>query len=753
MQDMSFTLSVANASTGPFVEMARQVCLVCVMNEIGSKDELLSTGGADAKKVKTVMLTTAAAFVQMRITWSSGGGPGGCADLCDWAVRPSLWISRRCVLVLSCLRMHCPFHNPQTDVYEFQAYSPGALPYAAFSQSRNVGNFLGGRSNLNCSDADFAAPVMLAPELERSLLLTGDAVRLPVDSDTGSSVVVLTPPEPRRFGAVEYAHVFRPGDSCSCHEPRIMLISAYVWLGASASMPGEGLAISLVDARRQTPGSTRFKRGCGTRPALPEAAVSIVLDTSDSDPSCDEAGTGARVVVSLEGGTAAPLVMCSTLDMSTAGFRKGEWLPVQFDLLSTRAMGTSNLGAPEAFLIWRVYVNGTQILEPSALANNYLPQTSASGLTLESFYLTVSARTGDLPGDRHAVSGVRVECFSNVATYVENWDGFRQPLTPPPASPPWTQPPAPLLTLRQISAPAHGVGQLGAAASFGIAFACSIALMVACLLARRQNRAHASSKKAVGSAADCETMPLFVEHLGGVELVGAPSAVTATGAANVAAFHAFLSYRRTDRLLVDTIHDKLRLTGLRVIKDVDGPLAGKPFDAELLRTMRSVPVFAPVITLPSLQRLASAAVEADAFLAELLTALRLLDTGELRLIHPLLVGPDVDGGWGNLLNDTAYHAAIAALPDAASAATVALVQSTLCSAGFAPLPAHLATLTVREVLLGRAATEALPAVAGVLGDAPFTLACAYVDLGLYLSRGYTPPIWQALGLETLPARS
>ena len=227
-------------------------------------------------------------------------------------------------------------------------------------------------------------------------------------------------------------------------------------------------------------------------------------------------------------------------------------------------------------------------------------------------------------------------------------------------------------------------------------------------------------------------MPLFVEPAG-VELVGAPS--------DVVAFHAFLSYRRADRRLVDSIHDKLRLTGLRVIKDVDGALAGKPFDAELLRTMRSVPVFAPVITLPSLQRLGSAAVEADAFLAELLTALYLRDSGELCLIHPLLVGRDSGEGWGNLLNDAAYHAAIAALPDAAPAATVALVQSTLRSAGLVLLPAHLATLTVREVLLGRAAA---PAVAGVLGDAPFTLSCAYVDLGLYLSRGYTPAIWQAL---------
>ena len=76
-QEMSFTLSVANASAGPFVEVARQVCQVCVMNEISSKNEIAATG-SDMKRVKTVLLTTAAAFVQMRVTWSSSGGPGGC---------------------------------------------------------------------------------------------------------------------------------------------------------------------------------------------------------------------------------------------------------------------------------------------------------------------------------------------------------------------------------------------------------------------------------------------------------------------------------------------------------------------------------------------------------------------------------------------------------------------------------------------------------------------------------------------------
>ena len=206
-------------------------------------------------------------------------------------------------------------------------------------------------------------------------------------------------------------------------------------------------------------------------------------------------------------------------------------------------------------------------------------------------------------------------------------------------------------------------------------------------------------------------------------------------------FDVFLSYRRTDAVLVDSVHDKLRLAGLRVFKDVDGFLAGQPFDAQLVRIMRAAPVFAPVVTLASLQRLGGAATQRDAFLAELLAALCLHDAGEVCLIHPLLVGRETDGGWASLLEDPAYEAALAALPHTASAATVSLVDSALRSAGAAPMPAHIAALTVREVLLGRAAA---PAVAGVLGGAPFALACSAADLDLHISRQYAQPMWDTV---------
>jgi hypothetical protein len=57
------------------------------------------------------------------------------------------------------------------------------------------------------------------------------------------------------------------------------------------------------------------------------------------------------------------------------------------------------------------------------------------------------------------------------------------------------------------------------------------------------------------------------------------------------------------------------------------------------------------------------------------------------------------------------------------------------------MPPHIAALSVREVLLGSAAA---PAATGVL-SAPFALACTTADLGLYVSRQYAPPMWDAVG--------
>ena len=712
-QDLSYTLSLSNATDGPFVEVARRTCETCLMNMNSPPG---TPYGARAYRLPTFHLipATAAAFVRLTITWSSGGGVGGCDDLCDWA----------------------------TDVYEFRAFGPGRLPGV---QAAAAPPPLLPQPARACPLGDAARLLPSSTDMEASIALLGDAASLPEGSGMrGASSVVLTAPEPRRFGAVEYARIIRPAGSCSCGSATDLLITLYVWLGGSASMPGEGLVISLVDAERQTPGKTVFKRGCGTRPALPESSVSIVMDTSDSDPTCDEPGTGLRMVASLEGGEAPLLVMCSSLDMSSATFRRGVWLPVQ---IAFTDFGSMNLAYPDNPLDRRgqygtksVWVNGTESLTPYVLLTSYEPRMRAANVTLQSFYIVVSARTGSsgglAPSDRHAVSGVRVEC-TNGQSEVENWAGLRQPYAPPRSPPPWmTPPPQQPLSSQQAAMSVRRRASLDAV-SFGIAFACTLLLGAVLLQLRR--RADAPKERAA--------LASVVTHDSDKSAAlqpAAPAQHVCAAFETEVEFHVFLSYRvRSDARLIDSIYDKLRLAGLRVFKDVAGSLASRPFDAELIRAMRAAPVFAPVITLASIQQLATASSQPDAFLAELLLALWLRDDGDT-LIHPLLVGTETEAGWASLFDDPGYAAALAALPDTASAATVALVDSALRSADAAPMPPHIATLTVREALLGRAEVHGgPPAVVGLLSSAPFALACAMPDLDLYIMRQYMPPIRDA----------
>jgi hypothetical protein len=84
-QDMTFTLALANASAGPFVPFASHMCDECLMNSIrGYRVETFTLGEAPV----------VASFVKLMITWSSDGGIGGCADLCDWCVQGSIVLTR-----------------------------------------------------------------------------------------------------------------------------------------------------------------------------------------------------------------------------------------------------------------------------------------------------------------------------------------------------------------------------------------------------------------------------------------------------------------------------------------------------------------------------------------------------------------------------------------------------------------------------------------------------------------------------------
>jgi hypothetical protein len=79
-QDMTFTLALANVTDGAWVTVAAHTCVTCVMNISPPDDAALvfdvTRGGRPV----------VASHIKLLITWSSGGGMGGCADMCDWYV-------------------------------------------------------------------------------------------------------------------------------------------------------------------------------------------------------------------------------------------------------------------------------------------------------------------------------------------------------------------------------------------------------------------------------------------------------------------------------------------------------------------------------------------------------------------------------------------------------------------------------------------------------------------------------------------
>jgi hypothetical protein len=485
-------------------------------------------------------------------------------------------------------------------------------------------------------------------------------------------------------------------------------------------------------------------------------------------------------VSTLDGVGAPPLVLSSTLEMGTSGFRRGTWTAVQFgikdplvhvsDDFSTDQVNFADLGDAEAvpdkrlrYAPWLVWLDGNQLLDSSGLPARLLRNAS-----LSEFYFVVSARTGGAALDAHAASGLRLECMRHgggadprLSEWIVNWAGFRQPLMPPPFGRP---PPPPVKTpgggaARITPAPGSGssAATMGAAAlgaaSAAAAFSATLALLSLAAAAawhRSRRGTHVQPKEAC-AAADEEQQVMAPPP------PPPPAPRASTTQRHEPAFHVFLSYRRVDWRLADAVQDKLRLAGLRVFKDVDGAMAGRPFDVELLRAVRSAPVFAPVVTLPSLQRMAGAAAspEADTSLAEWLAALYFRDAEELqpqarpvRLIHLLLVGTlaprtreRTRAQWLSLRDDPAYAAALAALPHAVPAATVALVDSALRRTEGAPLPPRFAALTVRQIVCGCGDDEPPPRrLAGILSGAPFALECAEEDVGLYIGARYAPAL-------------
>lgn len=683
--DLSFTIALANASTGPFVTVVTQICAACTMNQQAQRKSYRTYAVPGAAPV-------VASFVRMRITYSSSGGIGGCSDLCDWA----------------------------TNVYTFAVFGPGALPpFGPHVLASPPPPALAiSPPQLACATVfDLVSP--LVGSAGSDVVLTGGAeLQPPGSGPRGSRAVRLTTAESLQRGAVEYTRIVRPAEECdACSEAHLVHVSMYVWLGASRSLPGEGLIVSMVDAARQTPGATRYMdTGCGISAALPQHALSIVLDTADNNAGCEQPGTTGMHVISTLNPEAPPVVLQTTMDASTAAFRKSGWVPLEFHI--NRQLNAAN----DTTAVWAprsITVNGDEQLSGFGFADG-----------LDAFYIVVSGRTSDRFDDEHVVSSLKVSCNLDDPIHLqpENWAGFRQPLTPPPKSPPprSSLPPAPPVT----ASPAQ-LAQ-SSAVGFIAAFSVTTTLAAAALAVQQRRR-----------RSDDDAAPL-IPSLEKDDTTAKPSHTVTVDVAREAhdrEFDVFLPYRRVDCRLADAVQDKLRLCGLRVFRDVDGRLAGTPFGTELIRAVHATPVFAPLVTLPCLQRMAVAGepdAEVDFTLAEWLAAVHFRATGSVRLIYPLLAGPPpaVEAGraaapWESLAENPAYALALAALPDAVPVATIRSVSAALLAAFGAPLPDETAAMTVRDIVCGRR---------GVLSGQVFPVDCLPDDLGLYIRDRYAPPM-------------
>ena len=231
-----------------------------------------------------------------------------------------------------------------------------------------------------------------------------------------------------------------------------------------------------------------------------------------------------------------------------------------------------------------MFVNGSETLSPYALLSSIQPRMCAANVSLEAFYIVVSARTGPTGSDRHVVSGVSL---SYCDEFIENWSGFRQPFTPPPASPPWRRsppqpPPQPPPMQQHWPVASRSATRLGAV-SFGTAFACTFGLLLLIAMAVPLYRSvHRKQRAACKAAAVPGSDEAWLLSAPPTKLVAVMSDDDAERQSTV--FDVFLSYRRADTLIIDSIHDKLRLAGLRVFKDVDGFMAEQQvFDAQLVR--------------------------------------------------------------------------------------------------------------------------------------------------------------------------
>ena len=439
----------------------------------------------------------------------------------------------------------------------------------------------------------------------------------------------------------------------------------------------------------------------------------------------------------------------------TPWFRHADWVEVQLLVASSGDAAWSPM----------VYISGVL-----TLANR------RAALLPKRFFVVAGARTSGGTDDEHSLGGVRIDCAPS------SWAPRVQRPWRPPAPPPGAA------AVRRPSAKSGGTfwGALALLVGLG-------ALVAALAKVRRRRREAAAPAKAPGvlyvttasraarswerleeapgSSTDLEGQagsdsplrelvsvmppPAPPDALSGEGSTagtdGGNYASAKLGGATAFVFDVFLSYRRLDSRLVDAVQDKLLLNRLRVFKDVNGHMAGRPFDVELFRVIRDSAVFAPVITLEGMRRLALLRPDqADFTLAEYITALYFFEAGDIPLVYPLAVGAETYNGqgkaeWDKLFDNAMFKTYREELPEIVPTATLNLVNGVFLKILGHSLPAQFMTLTIREVMLGRLGDARTPALAGLFSFDLYFLMCLQEDLSLHIEGRFARNIRAALG--------
>ena len=225
----------------------------------------------------------------------------------------------------------------------------------------------------------------------------------------------------------------------------------------------------------------------------------------------------------------------------------------------------------------------------------------------------------------------------------------------------------------------------------------------------------------------------------------------------VGAMDVFLSYRRHDVALADAVFDQLSLAGLRVFFDRAGDMAGRPFEEALYEALRNAAVTSVMVTLEGLRPCVHVHdSRPDFWLAEVLLALHFTRQRPGHNVCLLLFGVPVPGDSGErryLLSDPGFLALVDALPNIVPTATLALVSRMLASDAGGVLDPALQGITVRQLMLGRPATDASTApFRGLLALGAVPIHGPEDHMGLLLRHRYAVQVQQAVRMAQSSGR-